>query len=88
MARVLALALLLGGCSGLADTVKALSQDPATVCYNMVLSTPWGTQHLNGSRTNLTVGSVTCTADGGMNVQPTGGGMVTVPVGVQVVPVK
>src|SRR6185503_19982685 len=64
-------ALLTGGCvaSNMADYVRALGSDPATVGIKLTLSTPWGTQVTTGARTAMTNGTVSCPQDGGMSVR-------------------
>jgi hypothetical protein len=52
--------VVLAGCANLPNVVKALSQDPATVCAS--LQTVYGT--LKVARTNITNGDVACSGDG------------------------
>ena len=63
--------MLLSGCvaSNMADYVRALGSDPATVCVKLTLSTPWGTQVTTGARTGIANGTVVCPQDGGMTVR-------------------
>lgn len=78
--------VLLTGCSrtNIAEYVKALAGDPATVCITNDLSSPWGNDKIIGVRTNITNGNVQCTKEG-LTVTSSPPSM---PVGVQLVPAK
>ncbi len=63
MVRLLGIVIFsvgVAGCASTADLVKALGQDPATVCVNV--TTVYGT--LRVARTNIVQGNVTCNGEG------------------------
>jgi len=62
MIAVLLLAALLAGCSStnIAELMKAMGNDPATVCATAV----YAGASLNVARTNITNGKVTCNPQG------------------------
>lgn len=66
-ARVIALALLLAGCTGAADLVKALAADPATAC--VAVTTPYASAAI--ARANRD-GVKVSTTGGNCNVENTG----------------
>jgi len=59
-ASLIAILLLVAGCSTSAGMIEALGKDPATVCVNV--ATIYGTMKL--ARTNIVSGNVSCTQDG------------------------
>ena len=60
MPALILLALLLSGCTGTADVVKAMAKDPATAC--ITVTTIYGTVRVY--RTAAPSATVTCSQDG------------------------
>jgi len=60
--------LLSSALFGCAPSLSELAGDKASVCLNLTVATPWGTQLARLSRANCTGCQVQCLPDGSMAV--------------------